>query len=382
MIEKDNLKVLTGASAVAEGVKCCNPQVISAYPISPQTYIIEDLAAFVANKRLDAHYILVESELSAISVIAGATAQGVRSFTATSSQGLVFMHEMLHWCAGGRLPLMMVVANRAIGAPWNLWCDQQDILSQRDTGWMQVFANFAQDAMDLVPISYRVAEECYIPTLIGVDGFFVSHTSEPIKLFPKEVVEEFLPPFNFKFALDHNDPFTLWPTLEPVLYHQYRGILFEEHRTALKTWKKAFKEWEDLTGRGYLPVEGYKVEGAKTLFVTTGYLTGTTRWVVDELRSRGEKVGLINLRLIRPFPSEELREMVRDAEILMVLDRAVSYGVSGIVSEEVRAALRGDAPLVKGWVVSTGGREVFPSLIEEVYHRSIRSPQEESTEWI
>jgi pyruvate/2-oxoacid:ferredoxin oxidoreductase alpha subunit len=378
----DGLEVLTGAAAVAHGVRCCKPGVMAAYPISPQTYIIEDLASFVANKSLDAHYVLVESELSAISVIAGATAQGVRSFTATSSQGLLFMHEMLQWCAGGRLPLVMVAANRAVGAPWNLWCDQQDMLSQRDTGWMQVFATSAQDAMDLVPIAYKVAEASYLPVLVGVDGFFISHTSEPVRLLSQEEVDGFLPPFNFQFSLDHNDPFTLWPTLDPEMYHKYRGTIFEDQIAALRTWREAFDEWKELTGRGYSLVGGYYLDDAKVLFVTTGYLTGTASFVVNRLRDRGERVGLLNLRLMRPFPSEELRKMVKGAELLMVLDRAVSYGVSGIVSQEIRAALAGDGPIVKGWVVSTGGREVFPSLLEEVYKESLASPEEESTKWI
>jgi len=375
-------RVLTGSAAVAHGVALCKPRVMATYPISPQTYIIEDLAAFVANGRLDAHYIPVESELSAIAVIAGATAQGVRSFTATSSQGLLFMHEMLHWCAGGRLPLVMVAANRAVGAPWNLWCDQQDALSQRDTGWMQVFSTSAQDAMDLVPISYKVAERCQIPTLLGVDGFFISHTSEPVELLSQGEVEGFLPPFNFQFSLDHNDPFTLWPTLEPALYHEFRGMLFEAHQMALGEWKTTFEEWGRLTGRRYQVVESTWTEDARVLFVTTGYLTGTTKFLVEQLRSEGEKTGVVNLRLFRPFPAEELRRAVSRADLVIVLDRAVSYGISGTISQEVRSALRGEFPVVKGWVVSTGGREVSPGLLREVYTRSMENPEEETNLWI
>ncbi len=375
-------EVLTGSAAVSHGVKLCRPRVMAAYPISPQTYIIEDLAAFVAGGSLDAHYIPVESEMSAISVIAGATAQGTRSFTATSSQGLLFMHEMLHWCAGGRLPLVMVVANRAVGAPWNLWCDQQDQLSQRDTGWMQVFSTSAQDAMDLVPISYRVAERCCIPTLMGIDGFFISHTSEPVEPLSQEEVDTFLPPFNFQFSLDHQDPFTLWPTLEPELYHRFRGLTFKQQKEALSVWKEAFEEWEGLTGRRYRPVEITGREDAEVMVLATGHLAGTAGFVVEKLAGQGKSVALVNLRLFRPFPVEDLRDAVGNARLLVVLDRAVSYGVSGIVTQEVRNTLGIGRPVVKGWVVSTGGREVKPPLIEEIYRRSIETPEEESTEWI
>ena len=375
-------EVLTGSAAVSHAVKLCKPEVVAAYPISPQTYIIEDLASFVADGSLKAHYIPVESELSAISVIAGATAQGVRSFTATSSQGLLFMHEMLHWCAGGRLPMVMVVANRAVGAPWNLWCDQQDMLSQRDTGWMQVVVTSAQEAMDLVPIAYKVAERCYIPALVGMDGFFISHTSEPVEPISQDEVDAFLPPFEFKFSLDHRDPFTLWPTLDQTLYHRFKGMFFEAHNRAIKVWNEAFEEWGRLTGRRYQAVEGLYLDDSEVLFVSTGHLTGTTCFAVEELRKRGENVGLLNLRLIRPFPSEELKAKVENAKLLIVLDRAVSYGVSGTITQEVRSALRGKKPVVKGWVISMGGREVSPELITDTYKRFLENQEEESTEWI
>ena len=366
--------VITGAEAVAHAVKVCQPQVVAAYPITPQTHIIEKLADYVTKGELEASYIQVESEISALAVVAGAVAQGVRAFTATSSQGLLFMHEMMHWTAGGRLPVVMAIANRAVGAPWNIWCDQQDMLSQRDTGWMQVFASSAQEAMDLTVIAFKVAERVFLPAMVGLDGFILSHTAEPVELVEPREVKAFLPPMDFPLRLSHHDPFTLWPVLEPGLYHRERRDLFKDHARALEEWLKAFQEWEKVTGRTYGPVEGYRLEDAAVAFLASGALAGTVRHAVDLLREEGEKVGLVILRLFRPFPYDHLRETLAHLERVLVLDRAISYGAEGIFSQEVRSALGGLCP-VQCCIAAMGGREVTPQLIEDLYYRSSLVPE-------
>ncbi len=366
--------VLTGAEAVAHGAKVCQPQVVAAYPITPQTHIIEKLAEYVAKGELEAKYIRVESEMSALAVVAGAVAQGVRAFTATSSQGLLFMHEMMHWTAGGRLPVVMAIANRAVGAPWNIWCDQQDMLSQRDTGWMQVFASSAQEAMDLIVMAFRVAERVFLPAMVGLDGFVLSHTAEPVELIEPQDVEAFLPPMDFPLRLSHHDPFTLWPILEPGLYHRERKDLFKDHSRALEGWLKAFKEWGKVAGRAYAPIEGYRLDDATVAFLASGALVGTVRYAVELLREEGEKVGLATLRLFRPFPYDHLREALAHLERVLVLDRALSYGAEGIFSQEVRSALGGLCP-VQCCVVAMGGRDVTPQGIGDLYYRSALVPE-------
>ncbi len=366
--------VLTGAEAVAHAVKVCQPQVVAAYPITPQTHIIEKLAEYVARGELAAKYIRVESEMSALAVVAGAVAQGVRAFTATSSHGLLFMHEMIHWTAGGRLPVVMAVANRAVGAPWNIWCDQQDMLSQRDTGWMQVFASSAQEAMDLTITAFQVAERVFLPAMVGLDGFVLSHTAEPVEPVEPHQVEAFLPAMDFPLRLSHHDPFTLWPILEPGLYHRERRNLFKDHARALEGWLKAFEEWGKVTGRTYAPVEGYRLEDATVAFLASGALTGTVRYAVDSLRKAGEKVGMVILRLFRPFPYDQLRETMAHLERVLVLDRAISYGAEGIFSQEVRSALGGLCP-VQCCIVSMGGREVTPQVVEDLFYRSTMVPE-------
>lgn len=365
--------VITGAEAVAHAVRVVNPDVISAYPITPQTHIIEKLAELSERGEIKAKFIRVEAEISAIAVVIGATAQGVRAFTATSSHGLLYMHELLHWTAGGRLPVVMAVANRAVGAPWNIWCDQQDMLSQRDTGWMQVFASSAQEAMDLIPISYFVAERTFLPVMVGLDGFILSHTAEPTELVTPSEVEEFLPPPDYPLRLSHHDPFTLWPILEPNLYHRQRYDLFKDHQKALKAWKSAFKRWEEITRRGYRAVETYNTEGAKAAFITAGAVSDTVKYALDNL-FKNEKVGLVKLRLFRPFPYDDIREICAPFEKVIVLDRAVSYGAEGIFSQEIRSALGGACP-VQCCVISMGGKDITPEEIAAVYEKASKIPE-------
>ena len=366
--------LLTSAEAISYAVKLAKPEVISAYPITPQTHIVEKIAHFVETGELDAEFIRVEAEISALAVVIGAVAQGIRAFTATSSHGLLYMHELIHWSAGGRLPIVMAVANRAVGAPWNLWCDHQDMMSQRDTGWMQIFASNAQEAHDFVFLAYKVAEKVFIPCMVGIDGFILSHTAELLYLVDSGVAEAFLPPLDFPLRLSNQNPFTLWPILEPALYHRQRRDLFTDMEKSLNEWEKAFEYWEELTGRRYMPVEGYMLEDAHTALVCAGALSETAKVAVKQLREKGEKVGLITLKLFRPMPKEYLLEMATHIERFVVLDRATSFGAEGILAQELRSAISGARP-VHSYIVSMGGKEVFPENIKEAYFKCIKYPE-------
>ncbi len=363
--------LLTSAEAVSLGVAMAKPQVISAYPITPQTHIVEKLAAMVETGEIDATFIRVEAEISALAVVIGATAQGVRSFTATSSHGLLYMHELIHWCAGGRLPVVMAVANRAVGAPWNIWCDQQDMLSQRDTGWMMVFASNAQEAHDFPIIAYRVAEKVFLPAMVGIDGFILSHTAEPLTPAGEEEVNEFLPPLDIPLRLSIQDPFTLWPILEPSLYHRQRRDLFCDMERARDVWSEAFEEWGRITKRTYSPVEEYLLEDAQTAFVCMGAISETVKVAMDRLRSRGERVGVATVKVFRPFPKHHLMEIASRVSRFVVLDRGVSYGAEGILAQEVRSCISGARP-VHSFVISMGGKEVLPENVEEAYAKTRR----------
>ncbi len=363
----------TGAEAVAHAVALCKPKVIAAYPITPQTHIIEELATKVGNGELEASYICTDSELSSIGIVAGAVAEGVRAFTATSSHGLALMHEGLHWVAGGRLPVVMAVATRGLGAPWILMCDHQDALSQRDTGWMMLFASNAQEAQDFIPIAYRVAEEVHIPCMVCMDGFLISHTLEPVVELTEKEVESFLPPFIPKLSLEQIEG-TLWPIPDADTYHRIREELFMDHLESLKLWEKAFSLWDRITGRRYSACKPFMTDDASTIFVAMGASAGTTEEVVERLRRKGEKAGSITVKLFRPFPCEELRRLTEKAERIIVIDKGVSFGSMGILAQEVASCT--GRPVVS-FIGSMGGKELTPEDIEAAY----RTPKEEGVLW-
>ncbi len=353
-------KILTGSEAAAIAIGLCKPKVIAAYPITPQTHIIEKLALMVSEKRLKARYICTDSELSSIGVAAGAVAEGVRAFTATSSHGLALMHEGLHWVAGGRLPVVMVVATRGLGAPWILTCDHQDALSQRDTGWMMAFASSAQEIHDLIPLAYRVAESVSIPCMVCMDGFLISHTAEPVEILTEESVGRLLPDFSPILHLS-DDPFTLWPVSDPETYYKARRDLFEDHKRALSLWKEAFGLLKRETGRGYSPCETFETEDARVIIAATGAVWPMAKEAAIKLRKKGERIGAVGVRLIRPFPEEDLREAFRNAEKIVVLDKSLSAGRMGILGQEIASCT--DIPVVN-LIASMGGKEFGIEEIE------------------
>ena len=358
--------------AIAEAVKLCDVDVISAYPITPQTHIVERLSEIVADGELDAEFIPVESEHTAISVAAGASATGARVYTATSAQGLALMHEILFIVSSMRLPVVMTVANRALSAPISIWCDHSDIMAERDIGWIQTFAINGQETYDLTFHAFRVAEDhrVLLPAVVNFDGFTLTHVIESIEMAEKEVVDRYLPPFQPKFRLDPDHPITMGPVGVPEIYSEARRQLEVSLLSSKKVIVEAWEEFGRIFGRYYHPIETYRTEDASTILITMGSATETAMLAVDSLRDKGQKVGLVYIRLWRPFPHEEFFEAVREAKVIAVLDRAISYGMGGgPVFSEVKASLYNltQRPYIKNFVAGLGGRDIpIENFIEMV----------------
>lgn len=358
--------VITGNEAVAHGVRLSRVEVISAYPITPQTTIVEALSEMCADGRLKAKFLKVESEHSAMASAIAASTTGTRSFTATSSQGLALMHEMLHWAAGARVPVVMADVNRALAPPWNIWNDQSDSLSQRDTGWIQLYCEHNQEVVDTIPQAYRIAETVKLPVMVVLDAFVLSHTAEPTEIPDDSQIAEFLPPFHGEFTLTERAHQSFNAIAPPEYYMEFRYKMQMAMDEAKGVTKEVDEQYERLLGRGYGVMEKYNWDGADTVLVTSGAVTSTCRFVVDELSKRGVRVGLLKMKMFRPFPSEEIREVLRGSRKVAVLDRAISFGHSGIFAQEIRSAFCNDdeRPLVFGFVTGLGGRDVTPDLIE------------------
>jgi pyruvate ferredoxin oxidoreductase alpha subunit len=353
---------MEGSVAIAEAVRLARAEVIASYPITPQTHIAETLADMVANGRLEAEYIPVESEHSAMSACLGSSAVGARTFTATAGQGLALMHEVLFVASSMRLPIVMAVANRALSGPLNVWGDQSDIMASRDCGWIQFFAENAQQAHDLVVCAFRIAEDNNVlfPVIVNVDGFNLSHVVEPVNLLTQVQVDGFLPPLNLPYALNPDKPLTLGAYAPPVLYSEARKSQDVALRGTKPAIYKVWKEFEKLTGRTYTAVSGYKYEDADTVLLMLGSFSETAKNAVNNLRKDGKKVGLITLHLWRPFPFDEVREILGKMKTVVVFDRAVSYGGPAPICSEIEAALYplDKRPKIVSYVGGLGGRDV------------------------
>lgn len=367
-------KVLIGNHAVSWGVRLSRAEVISAYPITPQTQIVEELSEMCAAGDLAARFIKVESEHSAMAACIGAAAAGARAFTATSSQGLALMHELLHWAALGRLPIVMAEINRALAPGWSIWTDQNDSLAQRDTGWIQLYCETGQEVLDTTIQAFRLAEAVDLPVMLILDAFYLSHTSEPVEIPDQETVDAFLPARRAPLRLDPDDPRSFGGLTRPDVYMEMRWHQQEAMDRARIEAARVDREWERLTGRGYPAIETWRAEGAETLLVTSGTITGTARHVVNELRDRGEPVGLVKVRMFRPFPTQELRDALTPARRVAVVDRNISPGHGGIFAEEIRSALYDleprKRPSLYGYIVGLGGRDVTPDTIREIVGRT------------
>lgn len=373
-------KVMTANRAVSEAVKLAKPKVIPVYPITPQTSISEYLAQFVADGDIDAEYIRVESEHSAISAAVGACGAGVRVFTATSSQGLMLMHEILFAAAGMRMPIVMADANRAISAPLSIWNDQQDSIAQRDSGWMQIYVENGQDALDSILMAYKTSEnnKVLLPSMVCLDGFILTHTVEPVEIPSQEQVDKFLPEYKPEHAfLNPEAPMSLGTLTDPDYYMEARYQIEEAMENSLKVIEKTNQEFEEIFGRKYDLVEGYKCEDAEIIIVAMGSICSTVRVCVDEMRDRGEKVGLLKIRVYRPFPQEQIQKAVQNAKKVAVLDKNISFGVGGALYNDIKAKIDIEA---YDFIIGLGGRDITPNYIEEVVEKT-KNPEKDVT-WI
>ena len=374
------LKVISSNQAIAEAVKLAKPQVIPVYPITPQTTISEYLAKFVADGDIDAEYIKVESEHSAISASVGASGAGVRVFTATSSQGLALMHEILFAAAGLRTPIVLADANRALSAPLSIWNDQQDSISQRDAGWLQVYAENGQEALDSVLMAYKISEnpEVLLPSMVCVDGFILTHTVDPVDVPSQEEVDEFLPPYKPEHAfLDPANPMSIGSFTDPDYYMEARYSMELAMERSKKVFKKVSEEFEAKFGRKYDLVEKYRCEDAEIIMVAMGSICSTIKDVIDDLRAKGEKVGLLRIRVFRPFPVDEIREALKGASKVAVIDKNISFGIGGVLYSNIKAKTDADA---YGFIIGLGGRDIKPSSIIDVIEKT-KNPQSD-VQWI
>ena len=351
---------IEGARGVAESVAACRPQVICAYPITPQTHIVEGLGGLVRTGALaGCEFINVESEFAAMSVAIGASAAGARAYTATASQGLLFMSEALYNASGLGLPVVMTVANRAIGAPINIWNDHSDAMSQRDSGWIQLYAETGQEAIDLHVQAFRLAEEMSVPVMVCMDGFVLTHAFEPLEVPAQDEVDAFLPPFTPRQALDPSDPVSIGAMVGPEAFTEVRYLAFHRQREALARIPEIAADFAAAFGRdsGGL-LHCYRCEDAGTIVLAMGSVLGTLKDTVDALRDEGVSIGVVGLTSFRPFPTAAVRAAVGDARRLIVLERAFSVGVGGIVSADVHMAVAGLDQRHHTVIAGLGGRPV------------------------
>jgi pyruvate ferredoxin oxidoreductase alpha subunit len=369
-------KIIEGNQALAIGAKLCRPKVIAAYPITPSTHVPETLSEFVSNGELDAEFINVESEHSAISACIGAQATGVRTFTATASQGLALMHEILYVTSGMRLPIVIGCANRSLSAPINIWGDHMDTMGQRDTGWIQLYAEDNQEALDLVIQAYKIAEDerVLLPAIIGIDAFTLTHTFEQVDIPDEEKVDAFLPPYKATYSyLDPKMPITQGSFATPEYYMEFKLSQQRAMANAGVVIDEVFEEFGKEFGRKYQKIEKYRTQDAEILLFAIGSMNGTAKVAVDRMRDKGIKVGLLKLTVFRPFPSVELREAVKNAKAVGIIERAISFGSQGPLFLETAAALTNisNAPKLYNFVVGLGGRDVRVQDFEIITDRTL-----------
>ncbi len=380
----DLSKILSGNDAVALAVGLAGPAVIAAYPITPQTSIAEKLAEACASGAMPARFIMVESEHSAMATCIGAAAAGSRTFTATSSQGLALMHELLHWAAGARLPIVLANVNRALAAPWVLWPDQQDSLAQRDTGWIQLYCESNQEVLDTILQAYRIAETVLVPVMVCLEGFYLSHTFEAVTIPRADEVAAFLPSYQPKVRLNPAEPHTFYGGTGMDVYMEFRYKLQQAMELAKLVIPEVGEEFGRCFGRRYGLLECHRVEGADTVFLAAGTVCSTARLVVDERREAGEALGLVKLRAFRPFPTEEIRDALKGARRVLVIDRNISFGHGGILAQEVRSALYAleRRPDLFGFVAGLGGRDITRDVLSGVLDRVRDARPEGEIHWV
>ena len=366
------LKQCEGSHAVAEAVGLCRPEVICAYPISPQTHIVEGLGEMVkAGHIKDCEYINVESEFAAMSVGIGSSAAGARTYTATASQGLLFMAEAVYNASGLGLPIVMTVANRAIGAPINIWNDHTDSMSQRDCGWIQIFAENNQEALDLHIQAFKLAEELSLPVMVCMDGFILTHAYERVDMPSQEQVDQFLPPYVPRQVLDTANPVSIGAMVGPEAFSEVRYLAHAKQMQALELIPQISAEFKEIFGResGGL-VRAYKCEDADTIVVALGSVIGTIKDTIDEMRDDGHKIGVLGVHSFRPFPVEAIRRALSHAKRIVVLEKSFAVGIGGIVATDVRLAMDGLDTKIYTVVAGLGGRNITRTSLHRVFRQA------------
>lgn len=372
-LDKSKMVVVEGSYAVAHAVKTCRPNVISAYPITPQTHIVEDLSQFMADGEIqNCEYINVESEFSALSALVGSSAAGARCYSATTSQGLELMHEVLFNISGMRLPVVMTIANRAVSAPISIWNDHQDAISQRDTGWLQLYAENTQEISDMTAQAYKISEDkdILMPAMTCMDGFILSHVYEPVVLLEQDLTDEFLPAYEPEQVLDPKNPLSFGAFADPNYYTEFRYLQEQAMQKALKKIEDVANEFYDVYGRYYGGlIDEYRTDDADIIVMAMGSIVGTIKDVIDRLRDRNVKVGVLKVRSFRPFPVDAIKNVVKDAKVVVVLDKNISLGLNeGALFTETKSSLYNTdirIPVV-GYMVGHGGRDIKVDTISKI----------------
>jgi pyruvate/2-oxoacid:ferredoxin oxidoreductase alpha subunit len=381
-------KVITGNVAVAYAAMLSDVQVVAAYPITPQTTIIEELATMQSEGLADFEYIRVESEHSAMAACIGAAMGGARAFTATCGQGLFLMHEMLHYAAGARTPVVLANVNRAAAAPWSIWSDQTDSVAQRETGWIQLYCEGNQEVLDTTIVAFKIAERVRLPVMVVLDAFFLSHTAEPVDIPEKERVRGFLPPFDPGDCwLDPDNPKTFGGITMADAYMEFRWQVQRDMEKAKAVITEVHNEFAEVFGRAYSQVDEYRTEDAEVVLVVSGTAASTSRDAIDSLREKGKDVGMVKLKTLRPFPREEVVNTLRGKKKVAVIDRNFSPGAIGVWAQEIRSALYelpdDERPLLYGYIAGLGGRDISVKTIEEIYDKTSRDDRPDDADmWI
>lgn len=392
--------IMTGNTAAATAAKLCQVQVVAAYPITPQTSVTETLSQFIESGELKAEYVRVESEHSALTVCISASTVGARVFTSTSSHGLLYMHEQLHWAAGSRLPIVMCCVNRGVGAPWSIFNDQQDSISQRDTGWIQLYCRDNQEIIDTIIQAYRIAEEVYAPVMVCYDGFVLSHTMMPVCIPDTDTVNSFLPPYKPHTILSADNPRNINPVIFPYLRKNSAGVVCDGYMEMRFKLQEALDKAKDtivavgmkyskLTGRDYSEMLWhYKDDDAEVLLTGMGSIATEATVAVDQLREKGIKAGVIGIRAYRPFPRTAIQEALKNSHALIVLEKDISYGFEGALCSDIKAALYGTGinPPLHNFIAGLGGRDVKAREIFEAVQVSLKEMKNKNarnkTVWI
>lgn len=359
-------KIIEGSRAIAETIRNIGVDVVSCYPITPQTHIVEELAQLKADGEADYEYLRAESEFAALSMLIGAAATGARTYTATSSQGLLLMTEVIYNVAGMRLPIVMTDANRAVSAPINIWNDQQDAVTMRDAGWIMLYGEDNQETCDLHVLAYKIAEQSLLPVMVNLDGFVLTHTVEQVDVPEAKLIKKYLPPFKAAEKLDPKKPLTFGAFVTPEHYQEIRQELSEDLRASCKLMTKEMAEFKKVFGRKLSLVDYYGDKNADTVIVAMGSVLGTIKEAVDELKVDGKKVGVVKVTSLRPFPATELLQLIGNKKTIVVIDKSLSLGEEGILAGEIRRGFYGKSKAkIVGAIMGLGGRDITKAMIKQ-----------------